>query len=210
MLAKWYSGTLWPKVSCHLSYKWGKTLKNLTQGTCPDRRSNPGPLHDRRACYRLLHSGEQIIHTQSHNTSMRRIRRDIQINGDLDTPTCWAIRCKVYWGICSKWKPLSSNLSSVNTGLFIWGFLFCTEPVSLFIFTSRPYIYRCLIRQKENREIDDETFGDTFSTKIFSWKYCGKSALLCAVTHEWKLLRLVHNNPGTGTRTRTRTGRMLK
>ena len=31
--------------------------KNLTQETCPDRRSNPGPLRDKRAWYRLLHSG---------------------------------------------------------------------------------------------------------------------------------------------------------
>ena len=31
--------------------------KKLTQETCPDRGSNPGPLHDRRACYRLAHSG---------------------------------------------------------------------------------------------------------------------------------------------------------
>ena len=28
--------------------------KNLTQETCPDRGSNPGPLRDRRACYRLV------------------------------------------------------------------------------------------------------------------------------------------------------------
>ena len=33
-----------------------KSLKNLTQETCPVRGSNPGPLNDRRACYRLLHS----------------------------------------------------------------------------------------------------------------------------------------------------------
>ena len=32
-----------------------KPRKNLTQETCPDRGSNPGPLRDRRACYRLLH-----------------------------------------------------------------------------------------------------------------------------------------------------------
>ena len=31
--------------------------KNITQETCPDRGSNPGPLRDRRSCYRLLHSG---------------------------------------------------------------------------------------------------------------------------------------------------------
>ena len=30
--------------------------KNLSQETCPDRWSNLGPLRDRRACYRLLHS----------------------------------------------------------------------------------------------------------------------------------------------------------
>ena len=34
-----------------------KPRKNLTQETCPDRGSNPGPLRDRRACWRLAHSG---------------------------------------------------------------------------------------------------------------------------------------------------------
>ena len=34
-----------------------KPRKNLTQQTCPDRGSNPGPLRDKRACYHLLHSG---------------------------------------------------------------------------------------------------------------------------------------------------------
>ena len=34
-----------------------KPRKNLTQETCPDRGSNPGPLRDKRACYHLLHSG---------------------------------------------------------------------------------------------------------------------------------------------------------
>ena len=34
-----------------------KPRKNLTQETCPDRGSNPGPLRDRRACYRLSHRG---------------------------------------------------------------------------------------------------------------------------------------------------------
>ena len=33
-----------------------KPRKNLTQETCPDRGSNPGPLRDRRACYRLAYS----------------------------------------------------------------------------------------------------------------------------------------------------------
>ena len=34
-----------------------KLQKNLTQEICPDQGSNPGPLHDRHACYCLLHSG---------------------------------------------------------------------------------------------------------------------------------------------------------
>ena len=34
--------------------------KNLTKETCPDRGSNPGPLRDRRACYRLAHSGGEF------------------------------------------------------------------------------------------------------------------------------------------------------
>ena len=46
-----------PKASRHLSYRWGKTPKNFTQETFPDRGSNPGPLRDRRACYHLVHSG---------------------------------------------------------------------------------------------------------------------------------------------------------
>ena len=32
--------------------------KNLTQETCPDRGSKPGPLRDKRACYHLFRSGE--------------------------------------------------------------------------------------------------------------------------------------------------------
>ena len=34
-----------------------KPRKNLTQETCPDRESNPGPLRDKRACYHLILSG---------------------------------------------------------------------------------------------------------------------------------------------------------
>ena len=34
-----------------------KPRKILTQETCPDRGSNPGPLYDSRACYHWLHSG---------------------------------------------------------------------------------------------------------------------------------------------------------
>ena len=34
-----------------------KPQKNLTQETYLDQGSNPGPLHDRCACYRLAHNG---------------------------------------------------------------------------------------------------------------------------------------------------------
>ena len=51
--------------------------KNLTQETCPNRGSNPGPLRDKRACYHLLHSGgpEYMvtridIHLQSGDVSV--------------------------------------------------------------------------------------------------------------------------------------------
>ena len=51
-------GPCGPKASWHLSYRWRKTPKNLTQETCPDRGSNSGLLRDRLACYR--HSGGLI------------------------------------------------------------------------------------------------------------------------------------------------------
>ena len=44
-----------------------KPRKNLTQETCPDRGSNPGPLRNRRACFHLSHSGglhSYLIHRQ--------------------------------------------------------------------------------------------------------------------------------------------------
>ena len=48
-------GSWGPKVSWHLSYRWGKTpKKNLTQETFLDRGSNPGPLRDKRACYQIF------------------------------------------------------------------------------------------------------------------------------------------------------------
>ena len=37
----------------------GNPEKTLIQETCPDRGSNPGPLRDRRTCYRLFHSDGQ-------------------------------------------------------------------------------------------------------------------------------------------------------
>ena len=41
-----------------------KPRKNLTQETCPDQGSNPGPLCNKHACYHLLHSGG---HSQNIN-----------------------------------------------------------------------------------------------------------------------------------------------
>ena len=35
----------------------GKPRKILTQKTCSDRGSNPVPVRDWRACYRVFHSG---------------------------------------------------------------------------------------------------------------------------------------------------------
>ena len=35
--------------------------KNLTQETCPNRGSNPGPLRDRRACCHMGHSGGLVF-----------------------------------------------------------------------------------------------------------------------------------------------------
>ena len=54
-------GPCGPKVSWHLSYRWGKAPKKPPQETCPDRGSNPGPLRDKRACYHLLHSRGLIL-----------------------------------------------------------------------------------------------------------------------------------------------------
>ena len=45
-----------------------KPRKTLTQETYPDRGSNSGLLRDKRACYRLPHSGGRIIikHSSAH------------------------------------------------------------------------------------------------------------------------------------------------
>ena len=44
--------------------------KNLTQETCPNRGLNPGPLRDRRVCYRLLHRGEPKQHSHQDKLSV--------------------------------------------------------------------------------------------------------------------------------------------
>ena len=50
-----------PKASWHLSNRWGKTPKNLTQEICPKRGSNLRQLRDKCACYHLLHSGGLLL-----------------------------------------------------------------------------------------------------------------------------------------------------
>ena len=50
-----------------------KPRKNLTQETCPDWGSNPGPLRDKRACYHLLHSGGPYSRTLDPNRDRRRV-----------------------------------------------------------------------------------------------------------------------------------------
>ena len=52
-----------------------KPRKNLTQETCPDQESNPGPLRDRRACYCLSHIGGLLIihYDYSQNVNDRNI-----------------------------------------------------------------------------------------------------------------------------------------
>ena len=62
MTTKWYSrnhGSLKLPDICLIGEE--KSRKYLTQETCPDRESNAGPLRERRACYRLLHSDGHII-----------------------------------------------------------------------------------------------------------------------------------------------------
>ena len=49
-------GLKFPDI-CLIGEQKKKTRKNLTQETCLDQGSNPGPLRDRRACYRLFHNG---------------------------------------------------------------------------------------------------------------------------------------------------------
>ena len=63
-------GPCGPKVSWHLSYRWGKIPKYLTHITCPDRGSNPGPLHDRHACYHLFHSSGWLIFVWVDNSTI--------------------------------------------------------------------------------------------------------------------------------------------
>ena len=54
-----------------------KPRENLTQETCPDRGSNPGPLRDRRSCYRLPHSSGPLFMLEGFNAIIRRTDKEI-------------------------------------------------------------------------------------------------------------------------------------
>ena len=54
-------GTCGLKAPWHLSYGRGKPRKKSHPETCPDQGSNPGPLRDRHAYYRLIHNGRPEI-----------------------------------------------------------------------------------------------------------------------------------------------------
>ena len=49
-----------------------KPRKKITQETCADRGSNPGPLRDRRACYHLLHSGGRNNNNNNNNNNNKK------------------------------------------------------------------------------------------------------------------------------------------
>ena len=62
MAARLYSGTFVVLKFADICLRDDeKSRKNLTQETYPDRESNPGPLRDRRACYRLFHNGGHLM-----------------------------------------------------------------------------------------------------------------------------------------------------
>ncbi|PSN44175.1 hypothetical protein C0J52_18394 [Blattella germanica] len=50
-----------------------KPQKNLTQETCPDRESNPGPLRERRIRYPLLHNVKQVNDVYGKPDIIRKI-----------------------------------------------------------------------------------------------------------------------------------------
>ena len=60
MMAKLFSGNHVGLKLPEICLTGEKKPKNLTKETCPDRGSNLDPLRNRRACYRLLHSGGQF------------------------------------------------------------------------------------------------------------------------------------------------------
>ena len=55
-----------------------KPQKNLSQETCPDRGSNPVPLRDRRACYRLPAAVDKVLAAEDIRMLNRKITTNCQ------------------------------------------------------------------------------------------------------------------------------------
>ena len=81
IMAKWYSGNhgglKLPDI-CLAGEE--KPRKKLIQETCPNRGLNPGPLRDRRACYRLPHSSGLIFSLSIFIIYMNSIHEIFNIN----------------------------------------------------------------------------------------------------------------------------------
>ena len=100
MAARWYSGTFvglkFPDICLTGEEKYSK---NLTQDTCPDRESNPDPLRDRLACYRLFHSGGQyeILTYKSRNYALRSWLRARDLSRDIKVVITRSITFYIHW-----------------------------------------------------------------------------------------------------------------
>ena len=72
-----------------------KPRKNLPQETCPDRGSNPGPLRDRCACYRVTHSGghDTFVKNESWITVVTNFRHEI---GAISEDKLWRVAGHVF------------------------------------------------------------------------------------------------------------------
>ena len=57
-----------------------KPQKNLTQETCPDRESNPGPLRERRIRYPLLHNGGTLLNVNNIYPTVYLQKKSTRIN----------------------------------------------------------------------------------------------------------------------------------
>ena len=64
-MAKWYLGTLGPKASWHLSYRWGKTPKKPHPGNLSRPGIEPGPAAWQRARYHVPHELNVLLSQKS-------------------------------------------------------------------------------------------------------------------------------------------------
>ena len=98
-----------PKVSWHLSYRWGKTPKNLTQETCPNRGSNPGPLHDRRACttYPTVVDSPHYVWDEY----LYSVLEEVEVRVTVCVTVCVVLLCCVrwWWKEGRRWNPVLAH-----------------------------------------------------------------------------------------------------